>query len=116
MSKSFEVDTVILSSAILKLDLLKDAELSMYLKTCAAKLESDAKENRKWVDRTSAARNRMTAKSEKKAFGYRLTLAHGVDYGLWLELANEGNYAILDETIKKNTNDIINGIKILSGG
>ena len=32
--------------------------------------------------------------------GYRIRLAHGVDYGIWLELANEKRYAIIDETVK----------------
>ena len=32
--------------------------------------------------------------------GYRITLAHGVDYGIWLELAHEKKYAIIPETIR----------------
>ena len=34
-----------------------------------------------------------------KANGYRITLAHGVEYGIWLELAHEKRYAIIQETI-----------------
>ena len=31
----------------------------------------------------------------------RITLAHGVDYGIWLELAHGKNYAIIAPTIRE---------------
>ena len=31
----------------------------------------------------------------------RITLAHGVSYGIWLELAHEKNYAIIAPTIRE---------------
>ena len=30
----------------------------------------------------------------------RITLSHGVSYGIWLELANEKNYAIVAPTVR----------------
>ena len=31
----------------------------------------------------------------------RITLAHGVEYGIWLELAHEKNYAIIAPTVRE---------------
>ena len=63
-------------------------------------LRDSAQENRRWTDRTGQARQRLNGYVGKIAEGYRITLAHGVDYGLWLELANEKKYSIIPQTIE----------------
>lgn len=40
-----------------------------------------------------------------------IVLSHGVDYGIWLELANEKNYAIVEPTVRLNANEIMNGME-----
>lgn len=77
-----------------------DVAIRLFANTAASKLEDSAKENRPWTDRTSSARLRMKGKAFKVNNGYKLELAHGVNYGVWLELANEGKYAIIDKTIR----------------
>ena len=37
----------------------------------------------------------------------RITLAHGVDYGIWLELAHGKNYAIIAPTVREEGPRII---------
>lgn len=61
----------------------------------AAEMEAWAKANAPWQDRTGAARAGLHATVE----GNAITLAHGVDYGLWLEIANQGKYAIIAPAI-----------------
>lgn len=61
----------------------------------AAEAEAWMKANAPWQDRTGAARAGLTATVE----GNAITLAHGVDYGLWLEIANQGKYAIIAPAI-----------------
>lgn len=91
-----------------------DAALQMYAETSAKKLEGSAKENRRWTDRTGQARQRLNGSVGKVPEGYRIYLAHGVDYGLWLELAHERRYSIIPETIRYvGTFEIIPGLKKL---
>ena len=64
------------------------------------KLQNFGRENRKWTDRTGQARQRLTGGSEKIETGYRIYLAHGVDYGIWLELAHEKRFSIIPQAIE----------------
>lgn len=64
------------------------------------KLQNFARENRKWTDRTGAARQRLTGGAERIDAGYRIYLAHGVDYGIWLELAHEKRFSIIPQAIE----------------
>lgn len=75
--------------------------MNMFCDTSCRKLQAGAQRDRKWTDRTGHARQRLTSTYEKTGTGYRLELAHGVDYGIWLELANEKRYAIIMPTIDK---------------
>lgn len=58
-----------------------------------------------WTDRTTAARNGLNSKVDhhgesRIGFGqHDITFAHGVDYGIWLEVANSGKYQIIMPTV-----------------
>lgn len=61
-----------------------------------------------WTDRTSAARNGLNGNTEHLGQGsgpaggfseHRITFAHGVDYGIWLEIANSGKFQIIMPTV-----------------
>lgn len=93
--------------------LMKPAIIEMYVKTQAKSLESYAKENRPWTDRTGHARQRLTGYVTTIPKGYRINLAHGVDYGIWLELAMEKRYAILEPTIRLKGKEVVNGMRNL---
>jgi hypothetical protein len=77
-----------------------NAAVQMFADTKAQYLQGEAQENRPWTDRTGEARKRLRGSYEKTVTGYRLVLAHGVDYGQWLELAHEKRYAIIEPTIR----------------
>lgn len=74
--------------------------IRMFAETGAQKLESEAKQNARWIDRSGAARQRLKGSVSDIPTGYRLNLAHGVEYGIWLELAHEKRYSIIPETIR----------------
>lgn len=76
------------------------AVVRMFADTQARTLESDAKEQAKWTDRTGHARARLTGYTEENGDIIRIVLSHGVDYGIWLELANEKRYAIVKPMIE----------------
>ena len=83
--------------------------IHMYAETAAKKLESSAKQHAPWTDRTGHARQRLTGKVEGVANGYKIILAHGVDYGIWLELAHEKRFATIEPTIQREGPQIMRG-------
>lgn len=64
------------------------------------KIEAWMRANAPWTDRTGDARKELRAEvidiTGKAAL---ILLRHGVDYGLWLEVANAGKYAILGRAL-----------------
>lgn len=93
-----------------------EAGLLIYGETVAKDFESYAKSNRPWTDRTGNARQRLHGYTEKIMHGIRICIAHGVDYGIFLELAHEKKYAILEPTVRLKSNDAINGIRKMFKG
>ena len=83
--------------------------MKMYAETAAKNFENYAKENRPWTDRTGMARQRLTGYVEEIDKGYRINIAHGVDYGLWLEFAHEKRFAIVKPTIELRGNEVLKG-------
>lgn len=101
MAKSgFRLDISKLANGLIGAPDKADLAIRMYTEQGALQLQNFAKENRRWTDRTGHARQRMTGYVGKIANGYRITLAHGVDYGIWLELANEKRYSIIPQAIE----------------
>ena len=77
------------------------AVVLMYASTKASEIQAKMKLNRPWTDRTGMAKALLNAKvSQPNKDTVRITLAHGVDYGIWLELAHEKNYAIIAPTVR----------------
>lgn len=114
-----KVDVGSINSTILGLN-QADSKLREGLKlladTASKKMEQWAKENAKWVDRTSNARQGLRGE------GYwedRNTLVvaimHQVDYGIWLELAMERKYAILEQALEQHKDELIKQYKKLVG-
>ena len=90
------------------------AALGMYCETAAQTLETKAKTNRPWTDRSSRARQSLKGSSEiEEGRIGSITLAQGVDYGLWLELAHEKQYAIVEPTIRLDSNEVVEGLRNL---
>jgi hypothetical protein len=79
----------------------------------AGNLESEMKKNAPWKDRTGNARKELMGSSELSDDSITITVSHSVDYGVYLELARDGKYAILKPTIDKNRNEIYKTYKRL---
>jgi len=76
----------------------KKAGLNALLLDWAGNLESYAKLNAPWTDRTGNARQGLHGGVDTDGDQFVLYLSHGVEYGIWLELAHGGNYAIVRPT------------------
>lgn len=90
-----------------------EAAIDMFAKNAALTLQNYAREHRPWTDRTGHARQRLTGSAEVVDNGYRIVLAHGVDYGIWLELAHEKRFAIIQPTIQTKGPQIISSFNRL---
>lgn len=65
----------------------------------AEAMEQYAKTNAPWTDRTGDAREFLSATVEETGPIGTIVLSHGVPYGIWLEVANQGRFSIIPETI-----------------
>jgi hypothetical protein len=62
----------------------------------AARSETWMRTNARWTDRTTNARNGLFATvDELDRNSWMMILSHSVSYGIWLEVANSGQYAIV---------------------
>jgi len=69
----------------------------------AAQFETYAKDNATWTDQTGNARQTLRGFKEELAKDVvAIYLAHGMDYGKFLELANQGRYAIILPTLQNH--------------
>lgn len=101
-----------ISKKLLGMETKLAAAILMYCQTKAMTLESTMKLNRPWTDRTGMAKATLnTSVSQPDENTVRITLAHGVDYGIWLELAHEKNYAVIAPTIDTEGPKVIEGLQ-----
>ena len=90
--------------------------LSAYAEMEAApKLEGYARANAPWHDISGAARAGLKGGSYIKGQKIIIYIAHSVDYGVYLELAHDKKYEILDPTIEKNKGRIWSDYKKIMG-
>lgn len=110
---SFQFDPSDMIGKINQAATKSEAAIAMYANNAALTLQNYARENRPWTDRTGHARQRLTGSVARVAEGYQIILAHGVDYGKWLELAHEKKYAIIQPTIKAKSPEVLSGFNKL---
>ena len=114
MSFKLDYDTSSLKKNIDEMSIKLGAVVLMYSATKASELQAKMKVNRPWTDRTGMAKATLNVKvSQPSQDIVRITLAHGVDYGIWLELAHEKNYAIISPTIRDEGPRIIDDLNNL---
>lgn len=78
-----------------------DRALAAAVEYAATKSEASMKRNAPWTDQTTNARNGLhtTPFHEGKTHGYHL--AHGVPYGIWLEVRWDGRYGIIPQSVQE---------------
>lgn len=75
------------------------AKVMSVLQYKAPQVEAHMKVNAPWTDQTGNARQGLRAEAFDEGDNAGIVLYHQVPYGIWLELANSGTYAIIDPTI-----------------
>lgn len=109
MAKGFSMDLSGLEKGINAFMGKSEAAIRMYAETAALSLQNYMRDKAAWTDRTGAARQRLTGNVEKVTSGFKIVLAHGVNHGMWLELAHEKRFAIIQPTILVKSNEIMEG-------
>lgn len=68
----------------------------------AALAEAEAKRNAPWKDQTGEARRQLRAVADNPRPGVaRVTLSHGVPYGIYLEVRRAGRWSIIMPTLER---------------
>lgn len=67
-----------------------------------SQMEATMREEALWADRTGAARAGLTATVEEADGVVSMILEHGVEYGFWLEVIQNGRFAILGPTMERH--------------
>ena len=111
--RGFEFDPKDMINKINQAATKSEAAIAMYADNAALTLQNYAREHRPWTDRTGHARQRLTGSVARVSQGYQIILAHGVDYGKWLELAHEKKYAIIQPTIQAKSPEVLSGFNKL---
>lgn len=110
----FDYDKSKLSQNMEKFSQKFGAAVLMYANTKAVQLEASMKRNRPWTDRTGMAKATLrTVVTQPDQNTIRITLAHGVSYGIWLELAHEKKWAIVNPTLEKEAPNVVDGLQDL---
>ena len=111
---SFKFDASSLIKGLSEREIKTRASIGLYADTVAKKMESYAKTNKPWIDRTGRAKQSLNSSWKWKGDVARVELSHGVDYGVYLEFCNEKRYAIIRPTIDTISPEAIKGLnKIL---
>lgn len=69
-------------------------------------IENYAKEHARWTDRTANARQSLYTYVESADGKVTIWLSHGMPYGVWLELRNQGRYAIIMRSLEAHYQQI----------
>ena len=111
---SFKFDANNLIKGLAEREIKTKASLGLYADTVAKKMETHAKTNKPWIDRTGRAKQSLNSSWKWVGDVARVELSHGVDYGVYLEFCNEKRYAIIKPTIDTISPQAIRGLgKIL---
>lgn len=111
----FQIDFNDLVGGLDQFNSRAEAAMAMYVDTAALTLQSYMRDNAPWTDRTGHARQRLTATASKVSKGYQIALTQGVDYGVFLELAHEKRFAIIQPTITAKGPEVMAGFQNLLG-
>lgn len=97
MAKAFTIELSALDHNLKNFDNRARKAIDASMKYQAALSENWMRTNAKWTDRTTNARNGLFAVviDDIGTDVWLLVLSHTVSYGIWLEVANNGQYAIV---------------------
>ncbi|QGJ91010.1 hypothetical protein HWC82_gp21 [Gordonia phage Yikes] len=79
----------------------------------ATRGEAYMKNNAPWTDRTGAARSGLTTMTHHESDQSTVVFAHAVDYGIWLEVKNDGEYEVIMPSVLHTGKEIMDDFRNL---
>lgn len=113
MGFKFDIESVL--TGLAEFELKSKAAIGLYADTASKKLESNAKQNANWIDRTGQARQTIQGGKEWEGDKCNVYVAGNTDYFPFLELCKDKQYAILQPTVNKLSPEILKGMSNLLG-
>ena len=77
----------------------------------ASEFAKEAKAEHPWENDTHHAEQGLYGKAKKDGSNIIIELGHRVDYGVYLELANDGKYGILEKKLNSRRLVVYNRVK-----
>lgn len=91
-----------------------EASVLILCQISAMKMEEYAKNEAPWTDRTGNARQNLKGQAEWiSSDKIMIAVSHHMYYGYWLELAHDREYAILEESIEQNVEELYRALRRL---
>lgn len=87
-----------------------EREIDQRLQFQAPRLEAFMKTTAPWTDQTGNARNGLAARAYNTGSEQGIILYHQVPYGVYLELKNDGKFAIIIPTLEAVGPDVMASI------
>jgi len=84
-----------------------DTRLFEELSVIAKEIEETAKAYHPWSNVTGAAEAGLNCHAERSGTGVKVILAHGVDYGIWLEVKFGGKWGVIEPAMTLSYPDIM---------
>jgi hypothetical protein len=66
--------------------------------------------NAPWTDRTGNARQGLFARSFRRVSGWTIVLYHSVSYGIWLEIAMDRKYKIIEPAWRRCGQNVMSSL------
>lgn len=99
--KSFRWNSNTLTGNVKTFGSKLDRAMAAAVEYSATRSENYMKSNAPWTDRTSNARNGLQTFPFHAGRTHGYHLAHGVPYGIWLELRFDGRYGIIPQATQQ---------------
>lgn len=114
MSRNFEIKLDALDHNLKNFDGRARRAIKASMDYQAARSETWMRTNARWTDRTTNARNGLFAVVDPlERDAWLLVLSHSVPYGIWLEVANSGQYAIVRPALLRAHRELMNRLSRL---
>lgn len=97
-------------------DTKMNAKIGAVMQYNAAYATGWLKQNAPWTDRTSAARTGLVTIPMSMGNSHELLMAYSVYYGIWLEVANSGRYAVITPAMRIVGNKVMGDMQMLIDG
>ena len=107
------VDVKEVAQNLERFDQTVQAQLQVVGSTISGNMESYAKANHAWKNRSSSAQNQLKGDFKVTDNELDIFIGHGVDYGYWLEKRKDfnGKYQILEKARDSEVNNFKNMLR-----